>query len=164
MTTKARAGAHQEPVDASVRPLNALNRLGPSCDLFGSSSKGACCLLDSTVVLVEKLRRVRLYAPRISFSLNTTTLDASMGTTTETSGYLVFLLFIPLLTTIWIWVHIILASSRVWPVTYAMFARLDDCLETRDRLPHFTSILQLPRNVHHGRCRSVPSKVESRSM
>lgn len=87
-----------------------------------------------------------------------------MGTSTETSGYLVFILFIPVLTTLWIWVHTSFASSACLPVTYAMFARLDDCLETRHSLPHLTSILQLPGNVHHGRCCCIPGQVESWSM
>lgn len=49
-------------------------------------------------------------------------------------------------------------------VTYATFARLDDCLQTCDRIPRLTSVLQLPRHGYYGwRCR-VPSQVEGRAL
>jgi hypothetical protein len=71
----------------------------------------------------------------------------------ETDGYLVFLLFIPLLWTIWIWVHMFRDCLLMCVLTHAV----DDRLETCNYILRVANLLQLPGDVLFRRCSIISS-------
>ena len=75
------------------------------------------------------------------------------------AGYLVFLLFIPVLWVLWIWVHISLLPRLCAVVLTSCFT--DDRLETRYYIPRVASVLQLSRDVLFRERSRVPGEVES---
>ena len=78
----------------------------------------------------------------------------------EADGFLFFLLFIPLLWTLWIWVHLVCTCSLTCVLTRAV----DDRLEARHYLLRVANILQLPSDVLLCQCRRIPGEMESRTM
>lgn len=83
---------------------------------------------------------------------------------TQTGGFLVFLLFIPLLSTIWIWVHIPTFHLLLNRKLTRVYALVDDCIETCHHIPCLASVLQLSSYVYYGWCCRVPAKVACRAL
>lgn len=80
-------------------------------------------------------------------------LSTALPMTLAGDGDLVFLLFIPVLWTIWIWVHI----QCAYLLTYVLTRAIDDRLETRNYLLCMPNIFQFPRYVLLRQCGGVSS-------
>lgn len=89
---------------------------------------------------------------------------ASMATAEETGGYLVFLLFIPVFSTLWIWVHLSWSSLLPRRVLTRRFARTDDRFKACHHIPCLPILLQLPRYVLLCQRRRLPGEMESWTM
>lgn len=75
-------------------------------------------------------------------------------------GDLVFLLFIPVLCTIWIWVHLLRACLQTCVLTRV----LDDRIKTCNYLFNMSSFLQFPRHVLLCQCSSFSGQVPCRAL